>query len=83
MPNRAQVGPRACPVRKNLDLLSMFEILFGIMGPFSAPGEIADRSKIVLLSIDEHFDLRKMPSGSGFGKNMKIALNIDAKIEGF
>ena len=36
------------------------------------PEEIADRSKIVLLSIDGHFDPRKMPSGRGFGKNMKI-----------
>ena len=42
------------------------------VGGFSAPREIADRSKIVLLSIDGHFDPRKMPSGRGFGKNMKI-----------
>ena len=53
------------------------------MGPVSAPQEIADRSKIVLLSIDGHFDPRKMPSGRGFGKNMKIEWKIDAKIEGF
>ena len=50
---------------------------------FSVPWEIADRSKIVLLSIDGHFDPRKMPSGRGFGKNMKIEWKIDAKIEGF
>ena len=29
--------------------LSISEILFGIMGPFSVPQEIADRSIIVLL----------------------------------
>ena len=51
--------------------LWIFEILLGFMGPFSGPLEIADRSKIVLLSIDGHFDPRKMPSGRGFGKNMK------------
>ena len=53
------------------------------MGPFPAPQEIADRSKIVLLSIDGHFDPRKMPSGRVFGKNMKIERKIDAKIEAF
>ena len=35
----------------------------GFLGTFSAPQEIADRSKIVLLSIDGHFDPRKMYSG--------------------
>ena len=60
-----------------------FEILFGIMGPFSVPREIADRSKIVLLIIDGHFDTQKMPSGRGFGKNLKILCKIDAKIDIF
>ena len=53
------------------------------VGGFSGPWEIADRSKIVLLSIDGHFDPRKMPSGRGFGKNIEIAWKIDAKIEAF
>ena len=53
------------------------------MVTYSAPWEIADRSKIVLLSIDGHFDPRKMPSGRGVGKNMKIEWTINAKIEGF
>ena len=74
---RHQIAPRSAPGRSGqsgvLHFLRFFEILFGFMGPFSAPWEIADRSKIVLLSIDGHFDPRKMPSGSGFGKHMKIA----------
>ena len=53
------------------------------MGPFSAPQEIADRSKIVLLIIGGRFDPRKMPSGRGFGKNMKIKWKIGPEIEGF
>ena len=83
VPNRTQVGSKTLRARIRNAILSIFEILFGIMGPFSAPQEIADRSKIVLLSIDGHFDPRKMPSGRGFGKNSKIEWKIDAKIEGF
>ena len=63
--------------------LPIFEILFGIMGSFSAPREIADRSKIVLLSVDGHFDPRKCPLGGGSEKNMQIAWKIHAKIKGF
>ena len=53
------------------------------MGPFSPPQEIADRSKIVLLRDDWDFDPRKMPSGRGFKKNMKIEWKNDAKMRGF
>ena len=73
MPDRTQVGSKTLRARIRNAILSIFEILFGIMGPFSAPREIKGRSKIVLLIIDGHFDPRKMPSGRGFGKNMKIA----------
>ena len=82
-PNCAQVGPRRVTGGTHPPFLSFFEILFGIMGPFSAPREIKGRSKIVLLIIDGHFDPRKMLSGRGFGKNIKIEWKIDAKIEGF
>ena len=53
------------------------------MGPFSAPREIADRSKIARLRDNSDFDPRKMPSWRGLGKNMKIWWKNDAKMEGF
>ena len=84
---RRQIAPRLAPGRFpefGVVAFSWFlEILFGNMGPFSAPWEIADRSKIALLRDDWDFDPRKMPSWRGFGKNMKFAWKIDAKIEGF
>ena len=67
-PGRLQDAPPGNPGI----FLSIFEILFGFMGPFSGPREIADRSRIVLLIIDGHFDPRKMPSGSGVRKNMNV-----------
>ena len=69
---RCRIALRSAPGRSGstllLDCWSIFKILFGFLGPFSAPRENADRSKIVLLSIDGHFDPRKMPSGRGLRK---------------
>jgi len=65
-------GSRTLPVLRGYAFLSILDILFGFMGPFSAPPVIADRSKIALLRDNWDFDPRKMPSGRGFGKNMKI-----------
>ena len=83
-PNCAQVGPRTLTLNLPTGCLTDFWNIIWVSGPiFAPPREIADRSKIVLLSIDGHFDPRKMPSGRGFGKNMKIEWKIDAKIERF
>ena len=82
-----QIAPRSVPkwpVEFGLmPFLPFFKILFENMGPFSAPREIADRSKIARLRDNSDFDPRKMPSGRGFGKNMKIWWKNDAKMEGF
>ena len=66
-PNCAQVGFRRAPGRIRQKFWLIFEILCEFLGPFPAPQEIADRSKIVLLSIDGQFDRRKMPSGREWG----------------
>ena len=70
-----QIAPRSPPkllfAFGVVAFLRFLEILFGNMGPFSPPWEIADRSQIKLLRDNSDFDPRKMLSGRGFGKNIK------------
>ena len=64
------------PDERRDNFSSIFEILFGFMGPFSAPRVIADHSQIVLLIIDGHFDPRKNASGRGSKKNSLSKLHV-------
>ena len=72
---RCQIVPRSAPGRSTPERVLPPLRLFGrkcrSKGPFWDPWKIENRSKIILVSIDGHFDLRKIMSGSEFGKNIK------------
>ena len=82
-PNRAQVGSGGVRREKVTHFESNFNRTFGSKGRFWDRRKIDNRFKILFVSIDGHFDPRKMVSGRGFGKNMKNRWKTDAKIEGF
>ena len=72
MPNRVPDGSGEASGRTPGNQKSIFSEKVCHKGRFWEPSKIENGPKIALVRLGRHFGPPKMPSGRGFGKNMKI-----------